>query len=76
MGKSRKKFPPRRCELPDCGEDFDPKTENQKFCSKSCKQLAWAERKFEQAVQAEVDRRLRDMGITTDKAQKAIAAAK
>ena len=56
--KPRKKFPERICQYRRCGDPFDPKTENQIYCSKSHKVAEWNLQKFAKAVDAEVERRL------------------
>ena len=56
--KPQKKFPERHCHYRLCGDPFDPKTENQIYCSKSHKVSEWNLKKFERAVEMEVQRRM------------------
>lgn len=60
--KAQRKFSECSCHYRHCGESFDPKTKNQLYCSKSHKVAEWNLQKFEKAVEAAVQERLRQLG--------------
>lgn len=56
--RSRKRFPARICAC-GCGRKFTPVVEHQKYISVSHRVFAFNQRKFERAVEAEVQERLK-----------------
>ncbi len=64
------KSPEIPCGLKGCVKAVQPGVKKKKYCCRSHQQKAFAEKKFEAAVEARVQERLRELGITTD--QKAL----
>ena len=58
---SKKKFPKRECAYRLCEVMFWPVVEHQKFCRTSHSVLECQARKFDRAVEAEVERRLKEI---------------
>lgn len=57
--KPQKKLLKRACAYRACGQRFQPKKENQIYCSSTHKVYEFNERKFDAAVEAEVLERLK-----------------
>ena len=59
----QKSFPERRCAYPPCQGLFTPKIGKQRYCRGSHRVLDYQQNRFNQAVDAEVEKRLHAMGV-------------